>query len=258
MTTNTAGGNQNVAVGNLTLDALTSADGCAAVGYRAGTTITTASAVTAIGFDAGRSINQGESNTAIGAYALYDTSATVNGRWNTAVGAFSRIAGDGDGGIVLGYNVSGAEGYTTLGKDADDIRAAHGTASWATVSDERAKKDIVDSTAGLSVINDLRPRIFKYKNKGDLPESFDAYEEGSTEVYKNSNTNHGFIAQEVKSVIDNHPELKDGFKMWDIREHSDQQEVGEAAIIPVLVKAVQELSAKVEAQQNEIDALKDA
>ena len=46
--------------------------------------------------------------------------------------------------------------------------------------------------------------------------------------------------------------------MWDIREHSDQQEVGEAAIIPVLVKAVQELSAKVEAQQNEIDALKDA
>ena len=55
---------------------------------------------------------------------------------------------------------------------------------------------------------------------------------------------YGFIAQEVKSVIDNHSELKDGFKMWDIREHNSQQEVGEAAIIPVLVKAVQELSAK--------------
>jgi len=90
----------------------------------------------------------------------------------------------------------------------------------------------------------LRPRTFKYKNKGDIPEAFDAYEEGSTETFKNTHTNHGFIAQEVKLVVDNHPELKDGFKMWDIRGHSGQQEVGEAAIIPILVKAVQELSAQ--------------
>ena len=88
-----------------------------------------------------------------------------------------------------------------------------------------------------------------------MPDTFDAYVADSTEVYKNSNTNHGFIAQEVKSVIDNHPELKDGFKMWDIREHSDQQEVGEAAIIPVLVKAVQELSAKNEALAARITTL---
>ena len=35
---------------------------------------------------------------------------------------------------------------------------------------------------------------------------------------KTTFTNHGFIAQEVKEAVDNHPELKDGFKMWDIRE----------------------------------------
>jgi hypothetical protein len=37
---------------------------------------------------------------------------------------------------------------------------------------------------------------------GELPETFNAYKEGSTEVFKNSNTNHGFIAQEVKAAID--------------------------------------------------------
>ena len=26
--------------------------------------------------------------------------------------------------------------------------------------------------------------------------------------------NHGFIAQEVKAVIDNHSDIKDGFDMW--------------------------------------------
>jgi hypothetical protein len=244
MTTNTAGGTRNVAVGNYALDALTSADDNVAVGHTAGTSITTAGNCTFVGRDAGGQVTTGESNTAIGYATLVDTAATDGGRWNTAVGAFSRVVADGEGAVVIGYNVSGTEGYTTLGKDADDIRAAHGNTSWATVSDERVKKDITDSTAGLSVINDLRPRTFKYKNKGDIPEAFDAYEEGSTETYKNTFTNHGFIAQEVKEVVDNHSELKDGFKMWDIREHSGQQEVGETAIIPVLVKAVQELSAQ--------------
>ena len=60
------------------------------------------------------------------------------------------------------------------------------------------KKDIADSTAGLSFINALKPRTFKYKNLGELPETFRLYKAGSTDVFKNSNTNHGFIAQEVK------------------------------------------------------------
>jgi len=115
----------------------------------------------------------------------------------------------------------------------------------ATVSDERVKKDIKDAEAGLSFINDLRPRTFNYKAKGDIPEEFKGYEKDSTEPYKFSTTNHGFIAQEVKETIDNHPEIKDGFSMWDVRE-TGQQEVGETAVIPILVKAVQELSMQVE------------
>ena len=141
-------------------------------------------------------------------------------------------------------------GYTTLGNGTDDIRAAHGNVTWATVSDERVKKDIKDSTAGLSFINDLKPRIFNYKTHGEIPKEFDHYKEGSTEVYKNDKTNHGFIAQEVKEAINNHPELSDGFKMWDVRK-TGQQEVAEAALIPMLVKAIQELSAEVKKLKGE-------
>ena len=43
--------------------------------------------------------------------------------------------------------------------------------------------------------------------------------------------------------------------MWDVRE-TGQQEVGETAIIPMLVKAIQELSAKCDSLQSEINILK--
>ena len=74
----------------------------------------------------------------------------------------------------------------------------------------------------------------------------------------NDKLNHGFIAQEVKEVIDNHPEIKDGFKMWSEDEKDGRQRIAEGALVPMLVKSIQELSAKVEAQQSEIDALKNA
>jgi len=171
----------------------------------------------------------------------------TTGSYNTILGSYSYTAAvDTAEAVIIGHSVQGASSYTTLGYGGNDIRAAHGNITWATVSDERVKKDIEDSTVGLAFINDLRPVTFNYKNKGDLPENFRDYEEGSTEVYKNSKSQHGFIAQEVKAAIDKHSDIKDGFSMWDDNDPAGQQRVGETAVIPVLVKAVQELSAKVE------------
>ena len=96
-------------------------------------------------------------------------------------------------------------------------------------------------------MNDLRPITYHWRAKGEVPEWSKSYEEGSEEQYRNAKHNHGFVAQEVKSVIDAHSEIKDGFSMW--TEHEDlggQQEVGETALIPILVKAIQELSQQVE------------
>jgi hypothetical protein len=256
MTTNTAGGNSNTAIGNYSMDELTSADNNTAVGYGALTAITTGGDNVAVGTNALGAMIGGGNNIGIGLNTGNSTVGTNSGSGNIYIGSLSHAAAPGTNyTTAIGYNIDGEAGYTTVGQAGSDIRAAHGNVTWATVSDERVKKDITDSTAGLSVINDLRPRTFKYKNKGDIPEAFSDYEEGSTETYKNTYINHGFIAQEVKEVIDNHPELKDGFKMWDIRENTGQQEVGEAAIIPILVKSVQELSAKNDSLETSNQAL---
>lgn len=230
----------------------------AAYGFESLYTQTTSNSNNAFGYRAGKFITTGNNNVCIGLQAgAYGTNLTT-GTANVLIGNYtSATSGAATYANGLGYNLSCAAGYTTLGRQSLDIRAAHGNVTWSTVSDERYKKDIVDSTAGLSFINDLTPRTFKYRNLGELPDTFDAYEEGSTEVFKNSLTNHGFIAQEVKAVINAHPEIKDGFTMWDDREDGSQ-EVAEAALIPVLVKAIQELSAKNDALETRIEALENA
>jgi len=71
----------------------------------------------------------------------------------------------------------------------------------------------------------------------------------------NGKYNHGFIAQEVKEVIDNH-NLKDGFDMWQEDEVDGRQRVAPSAIMSVMVKAVQELSTQVDELKAEITTLK--
>ncbi len=71
----------------------------------------------------------------------------------------------------------------------------------------------------------------------------------------NGETNHGFIAQEVKAAIDSHSEIQDGFKMWSADAMDGRQRVGEASLVPILVKAIQELSAKNDALEARIATL---
>ena len=263
-----SGGANNVAVGRAALGADTLGSAAVAIGFETllaqNFTTATDTCNTAVGYRAGKAVQDGKENTLIGGLCgdalttgsyntllgqqtgKYTVGLTTGGD-NVLIGAYCHTtAVDTSRAVVLGYHVQGATDYTTLGANTSDIRAAHGNVTWATVSDERYKKDIVDSTAGLSFINALQPRTFKYKTLGELPETFRAYEADSTEVFKNSNTNHGFIAQEVKAAIDADSSIKDGFRLWDDREDGSQ-EVAEAALIPILTKAVQELSTALDA-----------
>ena len=242
-------GNFNTGLGHGALGNMTTQSSCVAIGINALQTCLTGSGHnTALGADSGTILTTGTHCTFVGSNSGIASGSSNNSVAACIFGADSKAQGSLANG--LGYNLTCAAGYTTVGDNANDIRAANGTATWATISDERVKKDITDSTAGLSFINDLRPRTFNFKAKGDLPKEFGGYEEGSTEAYKNDKTNHGFIAQEVKAVIDNHTEITDGFKMWDVRD-TGQQEVAEAALIPMLVKAIQELSAEVQKLKGE-------
>ena len=68
-------------------------------------------------------------------------------------------------------------------------------------------------------------------------------------------TYHGFIAQEVKEIIDNHPEVADGHNIWS-ESPDGVQNISTGAFVPMLIKAVQELSDKCDSLQNEINTLK--
>jgi trimeric autotransporter adhesin len=248
-------GNYNTAVGRQALLSNTTASNNTATGFRSLEANTTGANNVCNGYASGDGITTGSHNVCLGSESGKSGIALTTGIGNSLLGTFSHTSAVGDNyANGIGYDINAEGGYTTVGKGGNDIRAQHGVATWATVSDERYKKDIVDSTAGLSFINALQPRTFKYKTLGELPETFRAYEADSTEVFKNANTNHGFIAQEIKAAIDADASIKDGFRLWDDREDGSQ-EVAEAALIPILTKAIQELSTQLDAALARITTL---
>ena len=93
-------------------------------------------------------------------------------------------------------------------------------------SDVALKENIIDNTKGLSSITQLKPREFDWKNiaKG---------------------RGRGFIAQELEGVLPECVTGRDGFKA-----------INTTGIVSVLVKAIQELSAKLDIMQEEINNLK--
>jgi hypothetical protein len=83
----------------------------------------------------------------------------------------------------------------------------------------------------------------------------DAHVKDSDKRYMNETTNHGFIAQEVKTAIENHSEIKNGFDMWMERDSDGQQRVAPSALVPILTKAIQEQQALIESLTARITTL---
>ena len=243
-------GSQNTAIGHGALSANIDDSGSTALGYRAlynsnYTTSATTIYNVALGFQAGYSVSTGTSNVIIGGNAGQAGTALTTGDSNVLIGRDAQPgAADAANRIVLGRNVQGnADDSFVIGNGSTDSAIAFGATSITAPSDVRYKENIESQQAGLSFINDLRPVTFDWKKKKDLPKDHRAYED-SEEREMNDKTNHGFIAQEVKAVIDAHPEIADGFDMWSEDEADGRQRVGPAALIPILVTAIQELSAE--------------
>ena len=107
------------------------------------------------------------------------------------------------------------------------------------------KEEVETSTAGLGFINELRPVTFKWKKEKDIPKELKAHVADSEERYKNDTVNHGFIAQEVKEVLDEYG-VADELDVWS-EDPDGMQRLGEVKLITQAIKAIQELSAEVEA-----------
>jgi len=225
---------------------------------RAGKVTTSGQKNTFIGRDAGTAVTTGTGNTLIGlgtGAATNDISGETpltTGTNNVLVGQKCQTgAANSDSQVVLGFECIGASNSSlTFGKSATDSNIDMGATSITAPSDERYKENITTSTAGLSFINDLRPVTYRWKMEKDVPTNSRSYKSGSeTRVMECGNKiMHGFIAQEVKAVIDNHSEIKDGFRMWSETNNFDnRQRVAPGELIPVLTKAVQELSTALDA-----------
>ena len=248
MALNTTGSN-NVAMGENALRTNVDGHGSVAVGWRALYSADPASAGymynIAMGFQSGYSVSTGKENILIGGNAGQDTVPLTTGNYNVVVGTDCRTsAADSANQIVLGHDAAcNADDSFVIGNGTTDSAIAFGATSITAPSDVRYKENIESQQAGLSFINDLRPVTFDWKKKKDLPKDHRAYED-SEEREMNDKTNHGFIAQEVKAVIDAHPEIKNGLGMWSEDEADGRQRVGPGALVPILVTAIQELSAE--------------
>ena len=201
-----ATGNDNTAVGNNANYGITSGTNNTAVGHYS------------------QMLHNVSNNTMIGEMCGYDTS----GSQNTGLGQGAMTSCSGSNNTSIGCSASTSSGTSsnqvTLG-DANVATLRCNQTSISSLSDGRDKTDVIDLPAGLDFIKSIRPVKFKWQRR--VPDINDG------------KIRAGFIAQELQSAqVDN--------EYLDL-VHDDNPEKLEAKqgnLIPVLVKAIQELSAK--------------
>jgi hypothetical protein len=255
-------GIQNTCIGQGASQLGTSASQTTSVGVGANLRLSTGNENTSIGYLAGENITSAYSNVMIGSLAGSNATTSHN---NVVVGRNSQVnnGSASNSEVILGNNITGiGSSYITIGCNAANKRTyvAGGSTNWAGTSDERLKTDIVDEPIGLDFINDLRPVKFKWKKKKDIDASVfpTIYEEGSEERVQETSDGvdmHGFIAQELESTIANYPSMGDaGHEIF--KQTTDGiYTASETALIPMLVKALQEADDKIDALTTRIEAL---
>ena len=251
MAANTTG-TQNTAVGANALDANSTASFNTAVGFEALTDCTTGDGNTAVGERAAADVTTSDNNTALGMDALRfcSTSPSNTAIGKSALGSVSTGSGSNTGvGESAGSNVTSGTNITCIGQGSQASAGATtnefvlGNSSVATLrcqvqtisslSDKRDKTDIIDLPIGLDFVNKLKPVKFKWDIRNVNAEN---PHQGTVRA--------GFIAQDFKSLQENEDAT---FMDLTHETNPDKLEAKQGNLIPVLVKAIQELSVKVTA-----------
>ena len=245
-------GNNNTLIGFEAGRNVTTAAQNTFLGYQAGDALTTSSDNTFIGGGAGTSANASGTNgknTGVGRAALSDLSSGLN---NTAMGYNSAPSlSSGSNNVMIGYqadvSTGAASNQNSFGYSAScsgDNQVTLGNSSIGTlrcqatsitsVSDERDKTEIEDLGYGLAFIDALQPRQFVWDNRAEI--------DGDGNEYFSANKgkkDFGFVAQEVKELDNDTLRL-----VYD--ENPNRLELSYGKLVPILVKAIQELKEEVE------------
>ena len=203
------------------------------IGKGAGSQVTTATANVFVGSGAGNSNLIGGGNVLIGNQA----GTTIDGYNNTFIGSYSGNAVPATNSINntcigngSGLSSPSASYEITLGGNITTaLRCAQ--TSITSLSDARDKKDVKELGAGLDFVKGLKPVEFVWNERD---------EEGRHNI-----KDFGFIAQDLKKSQED-AELADTLKLV-YESNPDKLEASYGKLIPILVKAIQDLSAKVEA-----------
>ncbi len=214
------------------------------IGVNAGEDNTSGNSSTYVGRGAGQNNTTGLQNTVIGAFAL---SSNTTGQENTAIGASAATNSTGSNNITIGASAltstTSASNEITLGQSSNTVLRCAVTSITA-LSDKRDKTDIVELPVGLQFVKDLKPVKFTWNQRDKPPIELP---DGTTlnQGVKKDVPDFGFIAQdlvEAEDELEGHDWLQ-----LTLRNNPDQLEATQGRLIPILVKAIQELSAEVDA-----------
>ncbi len=244
-------GTPNVAVGTDALGANTTGYNNVAIGTSSLLANTTGHNNTAIGFEALRNLNGGTTNVSVGSESF---SAVTTGTRNIAIGysagtvlttgtsniyigrASQASAAGVNNEIVLGDNSTGKGNNTFFVAGSGGVYNENDTTAWDQISDLRLKKNIVDNFEGLSIVNQIKVRNFEFRTAEEITEVPQAC------AIKKSGFQIGVIAQEFQTVL---PESVNVTSDGILSINSDR-------LFWHVVRAVQELSARIETLENSI------
>ena len=278
------GGNAyNTAVGYLAGEKITTGANNTFVGALAGDGTDDGAGNVAVGA-AALSANCGDDNTAVGIGAL----SAATGSQNTAIGYYAMGQGVASGtdnttlGYAAGFALSSGSNNLFLGHDAgrtgspggnqttgsgsiilgdDNIGDAYIQVDWTVASDARDKTDFTALDLGLDFVKALNPVTYKWDKRskyGDkTAEDYDLNAQTPDGTHKEDWLDIGFKAQEVEALEIAAGYNKDNKTNLTTSLTSDGKQMGlqYSKFVPILVKAIQELSAQNAALTARIEAL---
>lgn len=203
---------------------------------------------TAVGFLSGPLFFDGGDNLFLGNQS---GPAFANGSYNIFIGSYAgginggpstKYQEVGTNNIHIGYNsrpaANNANNVITLGNSSHNtLRCA--VTSITSLSDERDKKEIQDLPVGLEFLEKLKPVKFVWNDRD---------EDGKHDI-----EDFGFIAQDLKAAQE---ESEAGYLNLVYDENPEKLEASYGKLLPVLVKAIQEMSSEIKLLKEEILTLK--
>ena len=187
--------------------------------------------LTAIGYEALCSNTTGCSNTASGSGALLGNTTGVN---NIGIGVNAGRTGATPAGIC---NITTESDYIVMGNDAHTCALIK--VAWTATSDCRDKTCFKPLDHGLDFVRALKPTEYQFK-KG-----------GRDSVETDGKRRYGFLAQDILPLEGDAPVIISA-------DNPEKLQYTESHLIPILVKAVQELTAEVDRLRAEMEELKNA